>query len=207
MSRKIKTIIRHIIAVLAFPRKINDFLTYAKGIYKAMTGSTYFPNSESKLATLNTDITSLDTIESNLKMNPPKNTVEDRDAAWEIVRNDLRALVKDVQTAADAVPAKAEVIIKAASLKAKSQTIRQKRTNNVKDGNVSGTVVLEAEGAGAHEWQMSKDKTAITNLDATSTSSTTVTGLTPGDMWFFRNRSILRKGGKGDWSDWMEIRV
>ena len=207
MSTVIKTIIKRIIAVLMFPREINNFISYAKTIYKAMNGNPNFPNSGAKLTKLNTDTLALENAESGLHTKPPKNTTDERDAALEKVKNDLRALQPDVQSAADANPAQAEVIVQSSGMKVKKTSIRQKQQDNVKDGKVSGTVLVTATGRGAHEWQMSKDQKEIITLDSTSAANVIVTGLIPGEWWFFRSRKILTKNKKGNWSAWMKILV
>src|ERR1051326_6951999 len=83
-----KTIVKHILVVLKFPRNVNDFITYAKGIYKAMNANPSFPASQTALATLNTDIGTLAAIQTGLKTKPPTNTTADRDAARLVVENE-----------------------------------------------------------------------------------------------------------------------
>ncbi len=202
-----KTIVKRVIAVLKFPKNVNDFINYAKGIYKAMNGNTTFPASQTALGTLNTDIAQLATLQTNMKTKPPTSTKADRDAARIVVENDLRGLRNDVQKVADNNPVKAEVIIKSADMEVKKTAIKQKQVNAVKEGKVSGSVLLTAERAGGHEWEMSKDQITIINLPATSGAKTTVNGLTPGEVWYFRSRPILKKGQMGDWSAWIKIMI
>ena len=202
-----KTIVKHIIAVLSFPKNVNDFITYAKGIYKAMNGNPNFPASQSALAALNTDIATLASVQTNLKTKPPTNTTAERDAARVVVENELRALRNDVQKVADTNPVKAEIIIKSADMGIKKVNPRQKQANTAKSGKVSGEVILTAEGGGPHEWQMSKDMLNVTNLPASSGSKTTVEDLTVADILYFRSRPILRKGQMGDWSQWIKVVV
>jgi len=207
MGNTIKTIIRHLTVVLNFPKKVNDFIAYAKGIYKAMNGNPTFSASAAKITLLNTDILALDGYETALNTNPPTTTAAVRNAAMETVKADLRSLRNDVQVLADTKPAQAEVIAKNAGMNVKQISIQQKRANDAQNGDVSGTVVLTADGGGAHEWQMSKDQIAITTLPATSKAKTTVPDLTPGDTWYFRNRPILRNEQEGDWCPWIKVMV
>ena len=206
MSNTIKAIIRHLIVVLMFPTKINDFITYAKGIFEAMNGNTNFPNSAAKVATLKADIGILDSTESGLLTNPPTTTVEGRNAAMEQVKADLRSLRNDVQVVADATPAQAEVLAKSAGMNVKATTIRQKVSNDAYNGDVSGTIILTAEGGGPHEWQMSKDQIAITNLPATTGAKAKAISLTVDDILYFRNRPILKGGQEADWSAWIKVK-
>ncbi len=190
-----------------FPTKINDFLTYAKGIYEAMNGNSNFLNSAAKVTSLKTDIDTLDSSESGLLTNPPTSTVEARNAVMEQVKADIRSLRNDVQVVADATPAQAEVLAKSAGMNVKAISIRQKRVNDAYNGDVSGIIIVTAEGGGPHEWQMSKDQVAITNLPATSKAKTKVSNLTEGDIWFFRNRPILKNDVEGDWCEWIKVKV
>jgi hypothetical protein len=134
-------------------------------------------------------------------------TADVRNASLSVLLNDLRSIMQMVQAVADKTPATAETIIIGAGCDVKRTAIRQKQNDTVRTGEVSGDVIITAKGAGPHEWQMSKDKVSIINVDATSGAKTTVNDLTPGDVWYFRNRPILKKGIKGDWSDWIIIRV
>ena len=204
MSNNGKTIIRHSIAVLSFPKKINDFVEYAKTIYKAMNNNSNFPASAVTLTALKTDMNALDTSETALHTKPPTGTTAARDALHEKVKDELRTLLRDVQAAANANPAQAEVIIGSSAMSVKAINIHQKQGNTVKDSDVSVAVILTGDGGGPHEWQMSKDQTAITNLPATTSAKTTVGNLTPGDTWYFRNRPILRNGTMGDWCQWIK---
>jgi hypothetical protein len=106
-----------------------------------------------------------------------------------------------VQKVADENPDQAQAIIESAAMSVRKKAPRQKQGNEVRQG-VSGAVDLYAvvaTFATAYEWQMSGDGKTWTNLPTTSRSRTNVTGLTPGQVAFFRNRPILRKGS-ADWS-------
>lgn len=172
-----------------------------------MNGNANFPASAAKLATLNTDILALDASETALHTKPPTSTTAARNALIEKVKNDLRALRSDVQTAADNNTLQAEVIVKSAAMSVKAIAIHQKQKNAAKDGKVSGTIILTAEGGGMHEWQMSKDQTNIITLRATSKAKTIVPNLTIGDIWYVRNRPVLTNAQEGDWSQWIKVVV
>jgi len=203
------TVVKRVIAVLDFPRDIDDFITYAKGIHDSMLASPLFVALAAKLLALKNDSIALDAKETGLKTKPPTTTKAQRDAALTIVQNDLRGLKSDVQTLADATPANAENIITASGMKVKKQGAINKQDFTVKPGEVSGSVVLVAKGAGkrgAHDWAKSEDGLNWTPLTPTLPATTLISGMVRGTIVKFRHREIL-KDGPGDWSQPAEIVV
>jgi len=196
---------RRVIAVLDFPKDIDDFITYARGIHASMTGSTFFTALAARLATFLIHIDELADTHTRLQSNPPTATTADRDGNLLVVQNDLRGFRIEVQLLADATPADAESIIIAAGMKVKRQGAINKQDFVVKDGRVSGTVKLIAKGSGtsrsANDWAMSLDGTNWTPVTPTLAVTTEVTGLTPGSIWDFRHRYILKDGP----TDWLEV--
>jgi len=201
---------KHVKAVLNMPDKIGDKILKAKFIQQKLTGNTNFPTpfpaNITSLVQFGTDITALDAAETAAQ-NRTKGASAIRDQALEIVIKDLKSLMTMVQNAADADTANAEAIIQNAGFDVKSPTIKQKQGNTAISNNVPGVVDLTADGTGPHEWQMSKDQVTITQLNATLTASTTITGLTSGDLLNFRNRKIDSLGGGNPWSPWIQVKV
>jgi hypothetical protein len=210
MSNKPKTPVKHILSVLKMPMKISDKIVKAQFIQKSLTGNANFPvpypSNIVSLAQLDTDIAAMVTTHTNAR-SKTVGTADVRNASLSVLLNDLRSIMQMVQAVADKTPATAETIIIGAGYDVKKTAVKQKQNDAARTGKVSGDVIITAKGAGPHEWQMSKDKVSIINLDATSGAKTTVNDLTPGDVWYFRSRPILKKGIKGDWSDWIIIRV
>jgi hypothetical protein len=196
---------RRLTAVLDFPTDIDDFITYANGIYGSMNGSTFFTALAAKLATLLTNIGNLTTAHNGTKTNPPTFTTADRDGRLLIVQNNLRSLQMDVQEIADATPADAEEIITAAGMKVKKFGAINKQDFVAKDGSVSGTVKLVAKGIGkahaAHDWAVSLDGNNWSPVTPTLQADTVISGLTPGSILDFRHRNILKEGP----TDWLEV--
>lgn len=197
------TVVKRVIAVLDFPKDIDDFITYANGIHDSMLASPFFAALLPKINTLRTDITTLTNAHNGLQTKPPTTTKAQRDAALIIVQNDLRGLKSDVQNLADATPADAENIITSAGMKVKKQGAINKQDFTVKDGEVSGSATLIAKGIeaarGAHDWAKSDDGVTWTPLTPTLAATTVASGLTRGSIVKFRHRAIL-KDGPGDWS-------
>ncbi|HLG33389.1 MAG TPA: hypothetical protein VI757_00790, partial [Bacteroidia bacterium] len=83
---------RRLNAVLDFPRDIDDFITYARGIHASMAASAYFAALAPKLSTLLTNIGKLEASHTALQTHPPTTTTLVRDGDLLIVQNNLRGL-------------------------------------------------------------------------------------------------------------------
>ena len=205
---------KRLIAVLKFPKDIDDFIIFARAIHDSMLASPFFSSLGAKLATLSTNIGNLENMHTGLQTQPPTTTKAQRDAALLIVQNDLRTLKADVQTIADATPSSSESIITAADMKVKKQGAINKQDFTVKNSKVSGTVILTAKGADdkrtAHQWGISPDETDWTSLSLTIAPTlaahTLATDLEKKHEYFFRHREIL-KDGPGAWSQTVSIVV
>jgi hypothetical protein len=210
MATKPKVIIKHIIAVLNMPTLIGDKIIKAQFIQSKLTGNASFPvpypSNIVTLAQLGLDITALVSAQTAVQNKAP-GASDARNVAFNTVLSDLRNIMTMVQSKADSQPANSETIIQGAGYDVKQTAIKQKQQNGANNTSVSGTVLLTADGAGAHEWQQSKDEIAIINLPATSAAHTLVSALIPGAVWFFRNRKIAKKGEAFDWSDWMRLLI
>jgi hypothetical protein len=113
------------------------------------------------------------------------------------VRNDIDAIAQKQP------PDQGKATIESAGLKAKKIAVRVKPPLAAKYGGVSGVVVLVAlavaKGA-MYFWQVSTDQAHWTDCPSSNTKSmTTLVGLTPGTLYYFRFRAQTRKG-MGDWS-------
>ena len=210
MAHKPKTVVKHILAVLKMPKAIGDKIIKAQFVQQKLTGNANFPlpypTNIPTLAQLGLDINALVAAQTAVKSRTA-GADDARNAALTLVVADLRGIIPMVQAAADKIPANAETIIPGAGYDVKKVSPHQKQGDAVKEGKVSGSVILTASGGGGHEWQMSKDLIAITNLPSTSGAKTTMSGLTPGDVWYVRNRPILKKAELGNYSLWIKFMV
>jgi hypothetical protein len=210
MTKNTKVLVKHTLAVLKMPSKIGDRIIKAQFIQNKLTGNANFtvpyPANIVSLAQLGTDITALVAAETASKNRAPGAT-DARDAIMSTVIADLRSIMHLVQIKADTNPANAETIIMGAGYDVKGTSVKQKQQNAAKNSEVSGTVILTAEGTGAHEWQQSKDQVNIIHLPSTSRANTALSGLTPGEVWYFRNRKIANKNGQFNWSAWQRVMV
>ena len=94
-------------------------------------------------------------------------------------------------------------MIESAGLKVKKVAVRIKLPLAAGYGTVSGTALLVARAVAKvamYFWQVSTDGVHWTDCPSSNTkSATTITGLTPCTLYYFRFRAQTRKG-MGDWS-------
>jgi hypothetical protein len=207
IAKPIKVVIKRVIVVLDMPTKVPAFIEYVGTIHNSMAASNVYSASAAHLATLLTDLTSLSTTQTASKTNPPTKTTADRNTAWKLVKDDLRALKADVQILADANPANALEIIHDAGMKAKNEAIHEKRKSSAKAGLIAGTVDLVGEGPGPHDFQMSTDNKTWVPCESSRTQKLTVTNLTSGIVYYFQNRQLLTHGLRTAWTASVSVRV
>jgi hypothetical protein len=113
-----------------------------------------------------------------------------------------------VQHAADLNPANAQAIITGAGYTYRIAKLKQKQINAALNTEISGTVLLTADGTGHHEWQMSKDMVTPGPIIApTSTAHTLLPGLNPGDGWWFRMKKLDTAKNTYNWCGWIFLKV
>jgi len=203
----VKVVIRRVIVALNFPREISKFIEYAGKIHNSMSASPVYSGSAAKLATLATDLATLVADETACDTKPPTKTKADRNAAKKVVENDLRSLRSDVQALADATPVNAVSIITDSGMSVKKESPHGKSKGSAKDGELIGSVELEGDGPGPHEFQMSTDNKTWIALPSSRTRKTIVVGLTSGTLYYFQNRQMLTKGLKTAWTESITLRV
>ena len=199
-----KTVIKRVIAALNQKKllKMGTFIGKAKLITKSMAASTWFPSPPITYATVNTDITNLDTAQTTA-LSKVKGAVQARDDKKLIILSDLHILMAYVQSIADANPKNAESIITASGFDVKHEANRTKPDISVKPKKgESGTMIATVKkiaGSTANQWKYSIDggKTWI-YLPPTSKVKTEITDLTPGSSLMVMHCTVLR-AGKGTW--------
>lgn len=198
-----KTTKPHIIlVVLKLNLPVHDLLALAKAIISAMTGNSYFPTPNPPLATINSDVTSLDAAET-VALTKVKGAAAARNAKLVILVNDLKTLKAYVQTVANADADNADAIILSAGMSIRKSTTRNKQDIAVKSGVVSGSVHVVAKAAASrasYNWQYSTNLKTWTNLPTTLQARTTVSNLAPGTTVYFRS-SAVTKAGAADWTE------
>ena len=128
--------------------------------------------------------------------------VETRDAKLRFVIDDLHTSRTYVEGIANMDPATAAATIRTAGFDVPKARSHTKQDFAVKQGAVSGSVILVAKAAGiraAYNWQSSLDQKVWADLPQTVQARLTVTGLAVGVLYYFRVCSVTR-AGRSDWS-------
>ncbi|MHB8260922.1 MAG: hypothetical protein ACYDCN_03885 [Bacteroidia bacterium] len=204
------SIIKLLIAVIKMPGKIGDRIIRLQGMVAKLTNNTYFPTGwiagTLTQAQFALDVNAYITQVANVK-NRVAGAVGLRNAAWTTLKVDLALILSMVQNKANANETIAEAIIGSVGFFVRSYGGKQKKQNAAFNTEVLGTVTITADGAGHHEWQMSKDQVNFINLPATTTAQTQVHGLNTGDVWYFRSRKVSTKKTTYNWCMWIQLKV
>ena len=182
--------IHQITAVLDMP---DDYLAqgkHASDIITASTGSTYVTVPPANLDAAGKALTTFQSA----------GTPAARKAAERPLRQALQAIMFFFQAAANADPANAEVIVESGGFKVKKISLNQKHSFQLSNGINSGTIDLDAEGAGhyaCHDWMYSADGKSFTHLPPTMSAHTHIDGLTPGQYAYFTHEVVTKDGGQG----------
>lgn len=127
-------------------------------------------------------------------------TSKAREAALRPLRQALQGIMFYFQSAANADPANGEVIVESGGFKVKKITINQKHSFELSYGVNSGTINLDAEGAGqhaCHDWMYSADGKTFAHMAPTVNAHTHMDGLTPGQYAYFTHEVVTKDGGQG----------
>ena len=132
-----------------------------------------------------------------------------RNSAWKIVHDDLKALMRQVQTAADKKPADAIEIIESFKFRVKKVAQHQIQKFAATNGTESGVIDLVAPGGAnytCHDWWFSADGITFVRMQPTVAAHTQIKGLKPDSYVYFQHELINKKGGTGI-SEVIKIRV
>ncbi len=197
-------------AVLKMPSKIGDQIIRVTDIKGKMTNNTYFPTGWTAgtvtQTQFNNDLQAFEDAETAVKARTP-GAVGLRDAAYITLKQDLDAVKAMVQAKANANPTIAITIIESCGFFVAAKRGGQKRINAAYNTQIPGTVIITADGGGHTQWEMSKDMVTITNLPSTDGSKTTVSGLTVGDVLYFRSKKVDTKKKTYNWSPWFPLKI
>jgi hypothetical protein len=193
---------RRPIVALNIPRRKNEVSHYAQFIHDSMKKSRFFPAPPIALPTLDADIAVLRAAQSKV-LTRAKGTAADRDAKLKKVKGDLETLRVYVQGVAELSPGNAAEIVLGAGMSLKRPGLFAKPALRSKQGPSSGMVTVIGKASGDHGsygWQCSPDGRTWTDLPPTRQAKTTVAQLAAMSVWYFRYRSLGRRG-LSDWSD------
>lgn len=196
--------------VLNLPTPNKDLITFARSVYSHMLDNDWFPNPNPALWILAEDIEAFETAETKAA-GRGKGTVAVRNAARRVVKADLHHLRDYVQGVLEALPADVDPaeVVESAFMSLKRRARRHKATLEATYGRSGGIVELLAKavsGNATYYWEYSLDQLTWTSAPETMQASTEIAGLTPGQVYYFRFRTLTRKG-KGDYSQTVSLMV
>ncbi len=187
------------VAALKLPRSNALLILYLKTLHDAMAsaGALASPTSPT-LAQFLADIGALETCQTQAGTRA-KGTAKVRNAAKRRALLDARHLRDFVQQVADSQPSAADAaaVIASAGMGERAKRTFHKPPLAAKWGSVSGEVVLVAKAVGVNAtyfWQVSSDQKSWSNAPETMKATTVISGLTPGQTYYFRFRALTRAG-------------
>jgi FlaG/FlaF family flagellin (archaellin) len=184
-----------IIVVLSYPRTAAGLILFAQTVVQKMTGNAYFPTPTPALSAVTNAIGAYQAaVGSSATTKGLKgHRIATRNALLAVLRQ-----VRDyVRTIAEANPALALEIVESAGMTLKKHVGAVKEMISVIEGAVSGSVECRAKAPGIpanYFWSYSLDQKTWTSVPEAMKSTITITGLTPGQVYYFRYYTMTRKG-------------
>jgi hypothetical protein len=191
------------LVVLLMPSRIPDIIKFCNAVILAMTNNKWFPAPSPTIAVLTAAVNALEQAET-LAAGKAKGTAPARDAELEIVLSLMNQERGYVQTVIDANAASglAAAIAESAFMSLRKKRVTKPSEFTATQGSVSGTVDLEAPGAGrggTHYWGFGTDGKTFASAPETTKRKTSIANLTPGTLYYFRHKTLTPKGGMSDW--------
>jgi len=202
------TVLLRLIAKFSLSPKPDVAEPQGRAVTTAMTGNANFPNASAQVAAAVAGLDDLQKLNAAAKTDGPSARKAAK-AQLVTVRSLLDVLKGIVQQASDAVPNNGGAIILSAGMGIRKRPVRVSKGEIAVDwGTVSGMVLLYAAclGRASYAWQVSTDGKSWSPLPTTLKSRTTVHGLTPMTMYYFRVKPTT-KAGEQDWSQTVDIMV
>jgi hypothetical protein len=193
------------------PKSDEKFVTFLYAIVHGLNGNAPFANSTPTAAALTTAADGLAQANARAVHGGTADTTErkaQRHAAEELVdqfvafaRTTVRAQAGDAATAI--------AMIHSVALSVRKRSTAKKPPFAAKYGPVSGAVLLLALAVARNAmywYEYSLDQKTWTSVPQVMKASVTITGLTPGQVYYFRFRAQTRKG-MGDYSQVVSLPV
>ena len=189
--------------VLAFPKKVSDFILFSNNVVQKLTGNASLPTPTPSLVALTLAVTELQSAET-AALSRAAGAVAVRNEKRTVLIGLLQQLRGYVQGVADASPENAASIIQGAGFAVRKMPAHKPRSFEAQQGALSGSAKVTAVSAGprsSYDWEYSIDggKTWVA-APSTIQAKTTVVGLPAATTVLFRYRTVTAKGGQGDWS-------
>jgi hypothetical protein len=192
------------VAALMLPVLNKPLLTFSRAVYDALLNNPAFPSPNPSLQVFAADIAAFEDAETKAASRA-KGSASFRDAKKKRVKEGLFHLCDYVQSIVETSnPADATALIESAFMSVRKAPKRTYPEISAKYGDVSGKVILAAKSAApkaVYRWEHSMDQETWTPLPETMLTRTEVSGLTPGQTYYFRFRAFTRAG----WQDYSQV--
>ena len=187
--------------ILAAPEKNADLLAFSKTVNVALMNNARFPSPTPTLAVFSADIAAFDQAETAVESKAPGAVVQRNEKKAKVLQ-DLRLIRGYVQGVVETLTSDTLSAVESTGLRVKKHTLAHKQALACKDGATTGFVEIVAKAVGAvatYFWQYSLDGKTWTSAPETMKATTSIGGLTSGQSYSFRLRTLPRAGA-GDYS-------
>jgi hypothetical protein len=193
--------------VLKLGKTPKEMLARAKAILTALTGNANFTTPSPTLAVLQAAVAAVEQAQVAMGLRGPAAA---RNAKLKAMVALFKHLRDYLQSTCELQPELFAAMAESAAVYVMTRTVRPKQVLAATWGLLSGEVDLVAQApdgkSATHYWQYSLDqKTWLVAAD-TSHCKTTITGLTPGQTYYFRHASMV-KNVRSDWSQIVSLLV
>jgi hypothetical protein len=188
------------LAVLRIPNADKDLFVFGMGVYNGFQGNPDLPNPNPIMAVFKANLVAFQDAATKAQLKT-KGAVTLRRAKRKKVVADLNHLKDYVQSVVELQTdaAAAAAIIENVLMSVRKTGKRSRPELQVRNTGVSGTVAADAAKVAAvavYYWEYSLNQTDWVTVPETLQASTVITGLTPGQTYYFRFRALTRKERK-----------
>ena len=198
---------KYVHVILDIPPEDAKFSGYATSVLTKLTGNAHVTSTNPTLAVYGQHCATLTSAEADVTNQVP-GAVKRREAAKEVVSQDLGHLRDSVQQAVEALGGGFDLkaiaaIVESAGMKLRKVTPRPKNVLGIEAGTPTGSLDCTAPRSLArdtNEWEYSVDQKTNVFLGGSRKAKVTFTGLPVGVPLYVRHR-LLTKDGYTEWSD------
>jgi hypothetical protein len=184
-----------LVVVLGLPVKNKDLIAYVKMIVLKMTGNANFLDPTPTIAAVSAALAAFESAETSMKTS--RGVKGDRATKRRALVGLLKHLRDYVQGICELNVDHAAAIADSAGMKLRTFTAHVKAAFSVVQGSVSGSVVCDVKAPGipaTYYWSFSVNEKDWISAPDSMTAKITIAGLTPGQTYYFRYRTLTRKG-------------
>jgi hypothetical protein len=188
-------IVYAIIIVLDYTRTVAGLIAFAQLVVQKMTGNANFPTASPVLMSIASAITAYQSAQLSTKTQ--KGLKGLRSSTKLALLSALRQARDLVRTACEANPEGALAIAEGAGMTLGKRPTRNKPLIEILQAALSGSVVCRAKAPGIptnYFWSYSTDEKSWVSVPQLMKAATTVSGLTPGQTYYFRYYTSNRQG-------------